>query len=262
MKRIGALIVATAALAVGAAPAYALDPPSPDIGATAGNALATGGDGGSANTGNVQVLNGNSVAVGLGGKADADGGDTHAKSGDAYAGDGGDAKAIGGDAKSSTEGRHEHADRSDHNWSEHDGQDEDHCEKHGDGPRGKGPKGGKSEHRGDAPKATGGEAKAYGGDGGHANTGNVQFLNGNAFALSFGKDDLRSPLEKGQGGDYGHKRDGAEAEGGDTCAESGDAYGGDGGDAFALGGDAKTIGGGGFGNPWGDGPVGPPAPLI
>ena len=50
MRRIGALIVATAALAVGAAPAYALDPGLPDAGATAGDAPATGGDGGNANS--------------------------------------------------------------------------------------------------------------------------------------------------------------------------------------------------------------------
>src|SRR4051794_26326586 len=101
MKRISALIVATAALAVGAAPAYAGLPGAPDVGGvTGGNATATGGDGGNANSGNVQVLNGNSVALGLGGKADADGANTSAQSGDAYGGNGGDAKAIGGDAES------------------------------------------------------------------------------------------------------------------------------------------------------------------
>ena len=53
---------------------------------------------------------------------------------------------------------------------------------------------------------------------GDADTGNVQFGNGNA---------LRSR--------WGRRR-----EGGDTCAESGDAYGGDGGDAKATGGDAAA----------------------
>ena len=110
---------------------------------------------------------------------------------------------------------------------------------HGRRPR-QGPKGGPWKDKGEAPKAKGGEAKANGGDGGHANTGNVQFLNGNALALSFGKE-LREHAS-GKGDRYGRGRhDGAEAEGGDTCAESGDAYGGDGGDAFAIGGDAETI---------------------
>ena len=36
MRRIGALIVATAALAVGAAPAYAVLPPAPDTGGVTG----------------------------------------------------------------------------------------------------------------------------------------------------------------------------------------------------------------------------------
>ena len=157
----------------------------------------------------------------------------------------------------STESRH---DRGDHDWAEHDGRSDGHCKKDdggprgdegegphgdegewskGDGPRGDDPRGGPWKDKGEAPKAKGGKAKAYGGDGGHANTGNVQFLNGNALALSFGKE-LREPLS-GKGDRYDRGRhDGAEAEGGDTCAESGDAYGGDGGDAFASGGDAEN----------------------
>ena len=57
--------------------------------------------GGDANTGNKQVLNGNSISVSVLGSAKSEGGDTSAKSGDAYGGDGGDAKASGGDADAS-----------------------------------------------------------------------------------------------------------------------------------------------------------------
>lgn len=258
MRRIGALIVATAALAVGAAPAYAVLPPAPDTGGvTGGDALATGGDGGSANTGNVQALNGNSVALGLGGKADADGGNTSAQSGDAYGGDGGNAKAVGGDAKSWNPKHDDRGNRgdehSDHqDWTEHDGQDRGDCGCGDEGPKGhddgyeshdggydKGHEKGSWKDKGEAPKGHGGEAKAEGGRGGFANTGNVQFLNGNAFALSFGKEDVEKLQRNDRYG--GGRHEGAEANGGDTCAESGDAYGGDGGNAFALGGDAESI---------------------
>ena len=56
-----------------------------------GPAYAEGGDGGDADTGNTQFLNGNSLALSLFGDADSEGGDTYAKSGDAYGGNGGDA---------------------------------------------------------------------------------------------------------------------------------------------------------------------------
>jgi hypothetical protein len=218
--------------------------------AKGGKAKAEGGDGGDADTGNKQVLNGNSIAVSVplehgkrGGHkghddAKAEGGDTSAKSGDAYGGDGGDAKASGGDANASNDAESEQV-----NWSkgEEHGSWQDHGHKgdgygdhghKGDGPKGDGPKGPRGKdhgedsqenlswiHQGD-PKAKGGKAKAEGGDGGDADTGNVQFGNGNALAFALGGK--------------------AKAEGGDTCADSGDAYGGDGGDAKAIGGDADA----------------------
>src|SRR6476469_748248 len=49
--------------------------------ATGGTADATGGNGGNASTGNVQILNGNSIAIGDG--ASSRGGDTTATSGNA-----------------------------------------------------------------------------------------------------------------------------------------------------------------------------------
>jgi hypothetical protein len=94
-----------------------------DPSAHGGDATATGGRGGDANTGNTQEYNGNAYARsepkeepkgnscgcehrGKGGghghhednDANAEGGDTTARSGDAHGGDGGDADADGGDA--------------------------------------------------------------------------------------------------------------------------------------------------------------------
>ena len=91
MKRISTLAAAaTVAMTMAAAPASAQLPiEQPDV------AGVTGGDGGDAGTGNVQVLNGNSAAVSLLGDAKSEGGDTAAKSGDAYGGDGGDARGSG-----------------------------------------------------------------------------------------------------------------------------------------------------------------------
>jgi hypothetical protein len=203
MKRISALIVATAALAVGAAPAYAGLPGAPDVGGvTGGNATATGGNGGNANSGNVQVLNGNSVALGLGGKADADGGNTSAQSGDAYGGDGGNAKAKGGDADARNKAK---------------------VHQEGTSKRKHSASSDESSVVQGSPIAEGGEAEAIGGDGGFANTGNWQFGNGNAWSESWSEKDACS-----------------DASGGDTSAKSGDAYGGDGGDAKAIGGDADA----------------------
>ena len=54
--------------------------------------------------------------------------------------------------------------------------------------------------QGKKEKAKGGKAKAYSSDGGHANAGNVQFLDGNALALWFGKE-LR-PALSGKGDRY------------------------------------------------------------
>ena len=96
--------------------------------------------------------------------------------------------------------------------------------------------------------ATGGNAKATGGRGGDADTGNEQKGNGNAYARSETKDEGR-PTQmamhpcmcqswKPRGGDWSSE---ADAEGGDTSAKSGDAGGGDGGDARASGGDADAF---------------------
>ena len=182
--------------------------------AVGGNGHAKGGDGGDADTGNKQFGNGNSLAVSPGGKPErsshgkgsrhesetrSEGGDTHAKSGDAYGGNGGDAKARGGDADASdrVEARERGCGRG----------------------RGKREEKGSWLEQGD-DRAFGGPAYAEGGDGGDADTGNTQFLNGNSLAFSvFG---------------------GAGSEGGDTSAKSGDAYGGNGGDAKARGGDADA----------------------
>ena len=227
-----AVIAAAVALAIGAAPAAASTPlPTPSAGqsnvsdvnqgspeATGGEATATGGDGGDAYTGNTQYGNGNAIAVSIGGDADAEGGDTEATSGDATGGDGGDAGAKGGDADASNEavvvqsnessgsGHSPHGDcgckSPSMNHNSGDSQSNESHVKQGD------------------PSATGGEATATGGDGGDAYTGNTQYGNGNAIAVSIGGD--------------------ADAEGGDTEATSGDATGGDGGDAGAKGGDADA----------------------
>jgi hypothetical protein len=218
MRSITALMAASVVMAVGAAPAYASLPSLPDSGqtagitqgdptATGGKGYASGGDGGDANTGNTQVLNGNAVALSVGDEAKAEGGNTSAKSGDAYGGDGGNAKATGGDARASNEAEAGHG-----KWS-------------GDGSsvvQGK-------------PEAKGGKAKATGGDGGNADTGNKQVLNGNSVAVSLPDGGIEKISGKG-----GRHEGGAKAEGGDTSAKSGDAYGGDGGDAKASGGDAHA----------------------
>jgi len=93
-----------------------------------------------------------------------------------------------------------------------------------------------------SPEATGGNADAYGGDGGDANTGNTQKYNGNAYAKSEPQEQKKQYEHKSScgcdyGGERGHGND-ADADGGDTSATSGDAYGGDGGNADADGGDA------------------------
>ena len=143
-----------------------------------------------------------SFSGGAGG-TESEGGDTYAKSGDAYGGDGGDAKSYGGDADAS--------DRAYVNQGN----------KSSGGGYGKGPDQDNESYvkQGD-DEATRGNSEAFGGNGGDADTGNIQFLNGNSVALSL----------------FG----GAESEGGDTYAKSGDAYGGDGGDAKSYGGDADA----------------------
>ncbi len=99
-------------------------------------------------------------------------------------------------------------------------------------------------------EAKGGDASAYGGDGGNADTGNEQKGNGNAYARSESKgegdDKTHDPCSctgkddhHGKGRHDGDRSE-AEAKGGDTSAKSGDAYGGDGGDAKAEGGDGDA----------------------
>jgi hypothetical protein len=222
--------------------------------ATGGEAGAEGGDGGSADTGNTQKFNGNALAKaspnhegnsgpmdgfvkkgddrcgchdGGDSEADAKGGDTSAKSGDAKGGDGGDAKAVGGYADSWNDAWVKQSNLAD-----------------GDGS-------GMQENRSSieqgSPEATGGNAGARGGDGGSADTGNTQKYNGNAYAKASPDQGHNGAPMNGfapKGGDrcgcYGRGDSEADAKGGDTSAESGDAKGGDGGDAKAVGGDADS----------------------
>ena len=197
--------------------------------AVGGHGYAKGGDGGDADTGNKQFGNGNSLAISPGGKPErssrdkggrhdsktrSEGGDTSARSGDAYGGNGGDAKSRGGDADASDrvesrESNRRHGER----W-------ERGCRHDRGKRRGERHQENRSRVEQGDDRAFGGPAYAEGGDGGDADTGNTQFLNGNSLAISvFG---------------------GADSEGGHTSAKSGDAYGGDGGDAKARGGDADA----------------------
>ncbi len=149
--------------------------------ATGGNAEATGGDGGYANTGNTQSYNGNAGALALGsGNGEAEGGDTTAHSGNADGGIGGDASAEGGNANASND-----AQVWQQNSSSGSGKPASWsgckrgCDK-GDGSRTE-QDNESSIHQGDNT-ATGGDATANGGDGGDANTGNTQEHNSNAWA--------------------------------------------------------------------------------
>ena len=219
MRKLTGLVALVAAMALGTVPASA-GLPVPDQGnssgitqgdntASGGNANATGGDGGNADTGNVQVLNGNAISVSIGGQdseASAEGGDTSAQSGDAYGGDGGDAEAYGGDADASNNA----------------GVGQSNEQSGGGYGSGTTQENGSTIEQGDNT-ATGGNAEATGGRGGDANTGNTQIGNGNAIAISIGPGNSE-----------------AKAKGGDTSAKSGDAYGGDGGDAKAKGGDGDA----------------------
>jgi hypothetical protein len=175
-------------------------------GAEGGVAQAVGGNGGEANSGNTQILNGNSVslAVGPNAKSDSQGGNTSAKSGDAQGGDGGNAKATGGDAKAGNVASVKQSSSSDGAKKSSEGS------------------GNKSKVEQGENEAAGGPAQAVGGDGGPANSGNVQAFNGNSVSYAAG------PKAK------------SESQGGDTSAKSGDAYGGNGGNAKASGGDAKA----------------------
>jgi len=246
---------------------------------TGGDANATGGNGGDANTGNEQFGNGNSFAYSQGqqqdgtiplsyspcscspGKdrgsdtsAESRGGDTSAKSGDAYGGNGGDAKAKGGDAW---------VDNKSFTWQSNDAKNKGGSsdQKSGWEPKsmstGPHPQDGQSiDQYNDSTTdqgsntVTGGKGEAYGGDGGYADTGNIQKGNGNSWSYSDGQGN--SPMqEKHAVNDacYCNKRPehkksddtSARSSGGDTSAESGDAYGGNGGDAKAFGGDAWVV---------------------
>jgi hypothetical protein len=205
--------------------------------ATGGDGTAVGGHGGDANSGNVQVLNGNSVSIGAGPKAKADskGGDTSAKSGDATGGNGGNAKASGGDA---TAGNVAAVKQSSPAGSEGK---PDHGAKGGDCGCSSSKKGDEQRNESwilQAPnEAYGGQGEAVGGDGGYADSGNVQEGNGNAFAWSDGE---RGSKDDGCGCASHNDDGGVSAQGGDTSAKSGDAYGGDGGNAKAHGGDATA----------------------
>jgi hypothetical protein len=227
-----ALMTAAAVTALGATPAAASVTPVPDgVGsaqnastitqgpnaASGGDATATGGNGGDANTGNTQVLNGNSASIALGPKAQAEsqGGDTSAKSGDANGGDGGNAKASGGDAKAGNIASVKQVSSSD------DGHGSCGCGSEKRSSK-EGGSGNHSKVEQGPNAASGGNGSATGGNGGNANTGNEQVLNGNSVSFAAG------PKAK------------SKSQGGDTSAKSGDANGGDGGNAKASGGDAKA----------------------
>jgi hypothetical protein len=165
-------------------------------GAAGGPAQAIGGNGGGANSGNVQVLNGNSVSIAVGPNAhsDSQGGDTSAKSGDAQGGDGGNAKASGGDAKAGNVAS---------------------VKQSGGGKSANTPK----VLQGDN-EAEGGPAQAAGGDGGSANSGNLQLLNGNSASYAAGK----KAKAESQGGDTSAKSgDAYGGDGGNAKAGGGDA---------------------------------------
>ena len=99
-----------------------------------------------------------------------------------------------------------------------------------------------------SPTATGGNAEAVGGSGGSADTGNTQKYNGNAIAKVVPQQQNGSvPFTEGPqpcGCEHppwgGGQSSDADAVGGDTTADSGDADGGDGGDAGATGGSAEA----------------------
>ena len=247
-----ALSAAAAVMALAASPAGAVDsvPGVEQVaqnastitqgsnGAEGGVAQAVGGNGGGANSGNTQILNGNSVslAVGPNAKSDSQGGNTSAKSGDAYGGNGGNAKASGGDAKAGNVAHVVQKSKS-HGRKKHRPCDKVRIVKDeksgGEADRSK-------VKQGEYNLADGGPAQASGGYGGWANTGNFQEGNGNSFAKAESWEELirNSPVE--QCGCLPKKEKGpkASSEGGDTSAKSGDAQGGDGGDAKATGGDA------------------------
>ena len=246
-----ALSTAAAVMALVASPAGAVEPiPGADQvaqnastitqgsnGAEGGAAQAVGGNGGGANSGNTQFLNGNSVSVAVGPNAQSDsqGGDTSAKSGDAQGGDGGNAKATGGDAKA---GNVAHVVQR----SKAHGKKHRPCNKvrvveneqsGGEANRSK-------VEQGEFNLAQGGPAQAEGGWGGFANSGNSQKGNGNSFAKAESWQNAVPFNVAEQCGCLPRKEKGPKASsaGGDTSAKSGDAQGGDGGDAKATGGDA------------------------
>jgi hypothetical protein len=247
-----ALSAAAAVMALVAPTAGAVEPPGLDQvaqnastviqgsnGAAGGPAQAVGGDGGDANSGNVQVLNGNSVSVGVGpgAQSDSQGGNTSAKSGDAQGGDGGNAKASGGDAKAGNVAHVVQRSKS-HGKKKHRPCNKVRVVKD---DRSSGEANSSKVEQGWENLAEGGPAQAEGGWGGFANSGNYQDGNGNSFAKA---ESWERTLEQDglaeQCGCLPKKEKGpkASSEGGDTSAKSGDAQGGDGGNAKATGGDA------------------------
>ncbi len=103
--------------------------------------------------------------------ASSRGGDTTAISGDAYGGNGGNADANGGSARAGNESSTQQSNSSsggdDGFWN---------------GGQTQGQSNWSSTHQGDN-YATGGDANAYGGNGGDASTGNKQVGNGNALTV-------------------------------------------------------------------------------
>ena len=186
--------------------------------ATGGNAEATGGNGGNADTGNTQEGNSNAAAfagspdhsgppVRLvddwkppfgGGKseAEAEGGNTSACSGDARGGNGGNADAQGGNANASNDAQ-VHQQNSSVSSGDHPCWDgckpssppkgkpcdscKPSCPRCDDNRSGSEQENESTVNQGD-DEATGGNAEATGGNGGNADTGNTQEHNSNAFA--------------------------------------------------------------------------------
>ncbi len=129
------------------------------------------------------------AAAGNSDDVESEGGNTSAKSGNAYGGDGGDATAKGGNATAGNI-----AVVKQHNYSENKGcgcepkkdqWSKDEKSKFDWKPNGGG-SGSEQDNDSDIDQgdneANGGDPKAYGGDGGDAETGNEQKFNGNAIS--------------------------------------------------------------------------------
>ena len=213
--------------------------------ATGGNAEATGGNGGNADTGNTQEGNSNArqsrardhpAPVSLdddwkppfgGGKseAEAEGGNTRASSGNATGGNGGNANAYGGNANASNDAQV---------WQQNAR------------PAARCPADPSRRTSRRSTRATTTRMAATptrtGGNGGNADTGNTQEGNSNAAAFAGSPDHSGPPvrLVDDWKPPFGGGKSEAEAEGGNTSACSGDARGGNGGNAGAQGGNANA----------------------